>query len=102
MGRKERKHGEPFRFILNRSRAVVPNVYLMLYPKPILAHALQDSPSLHADLLRVLNSITPESLIAGGRVYGGGLHKLEPNELAGVRLTGLILHREEGRVEVAR
>ena len=102
MGRKERKHGEPFRFILNRSRATVPNVYLMLYPKPILAHALQDSPSLYADLLRVLNRTTPESLIAGGRVYGGGLHKLEPNELAGARLTGLILHREEGRVEVAR
>lgn len=100
MGRKERKSGEPFRFILNRSRATVPNVYLMLYPKPILAHALQTSPALYGDILRALNSTTPESLIAGGRVYGGGLHKLEPNELAGARLMGVIMHRTEGRIKI--
>ncbi|MEI7768964.1 MAG: SAM-dependent DNA methyltransferase [Chloroflexales bacterium] len=101
MGRKERKSGEPFRFILNRSRATVPNVYLMLYPKPILAHALQTDPSLYDGILRALNSTTPESLIAGGRVYGGGLHKLEPNELASARLAGVTLHRAEGRIEIA-
>lgn len=100
MGRKERKSGEPFRFILNRSRATVPNVYLMLYPKPILAHALQASPDLYDDILRALNRTTPESLIAGGRVYGGGLHKLEPNELASARLAGVIVHRTEGRIEI--
>lgn len=102
MGRTARKSGEPFRFILNRSRATAPNVYLLLYPKPLLAQALQTAPSLHNTLLHALNRLTPESLVASGRVYGGGLHKLEPNELAGARLPGVTLHREEGRIELTR
>lgn len=32
----------------------------------------------------VLNGISPNMLLAEGRVYGGGLLKLEPKELAGV------------------
>jgi len=32
----------------------------------------------------VLNRITPEQLLGEVRVYGGGLHKLEPGELANV------------------
>ncbi len=32
----------------------------------------------------VLNSLTAEQLLGEGRVYGGGLHKLEPKELANV------------------
>jgi hypothetical protein len=32
----------------------------------------------------VLNEIKPEELLGEGRVYGGGLHKLEPKELANV------------------
>ena len=32
----------------------------------------------------MLNRIDPEQLLGEGRVYGGGLHKLEPRELANV------------------
>ena len=32
----------------------------------------------------ILNTIAPEQLLDEGRVYGGGLHKLEPKELANV------------------
>jgi hypothetical protein len=32
----------------------------------------------------VLNRITPDQILGEGRVYGGGLHKLEPKELANV------------------
>ena len=38
---------------------------------------------------RVLNAIPPEQLIGEGRVYGGGLHKLEPKELANVNATAI-------------
>lgn len=32
----------------------------------------------------VLNQLKPEHLLDEGRIYGGGLHKLEPRELANV------------------
>ena len=35
LGRSDAQHGRPFRFILNHSQATVPNVYLMLYPRPL-------------------------------------------------------------------
>ena len=31
-----------------------------------------------------MNAIAPETLLGNGRVYGGGLHRLEPRELANV------------------
>lgn len=82
MGRTNSSRGKAFRFILNDSNAIAANVYLMLYPKPILADALSSQPSLKRDLWLSLNDISEEALISGGRVYGGGLHKLEPKELA--------------------
>jgi hypothetical protein len=71
----------PFRFLWNRSAATAANVYLMLYPRGPLKEALNSQPGLHASLLAALNSIRPEELIGEGRVYGGGLYKLEPKEL---------------------
>jgi hypothetical protein len=37
----------------------------------------------------VLNAIAPEQILSEGRVYGGGLHKLEPSELANVDATAI-------------
>ena len=84
MGRENR--GRPFRFILNQSLAIAANVYLLLYPKPALAVALKDDPRLLERIWRFLNSLDPKTLVREGRVYGGGLFKLEPTELAAVRV----------------
>ena len=37
----------------------------------------------------ILNRLTPDQLLGEGRVYGGGLHKLEPNELSNVDATAI-------------
>lgn len=81
MGRS-RNGKHPFRFIWNRSQATAHNVYLMLYPKGQLRNALKKSPELEQRVFEALQRITPAQVLSGGRVYGGGLHKVEPNELA--------------------
>lgn len=81
MGRRDPRSGNPFRFILNFSQATAPNVYLMLYPKPSLNKLLQSDVNLPRRVWQALNQITPDVLVGEGRVYGGGLHKMEPNEL---------------------
>ncbi len=73
-----------FRFILNRSKAIAANVYLMLYPKPWIMHKIESTPDLANEIWRAINSIPIEHLLVEGRVYGGGLHKLEPKELLNV------------------
>jgi hypothetical protein len=89
MGRQFSKGGRPFRFIHNQSRAIAPNVYLMMYPKPDLAKVLADQPELSRKVWGVLNTIPIPSMIEEGRVYGDGLHKLEPRELANISADAL-------------
>lgn len=84
LGRGDTARGRPFRFILNHSQATVANVYLAMYPTPLLARGLARDASLIRRVWQALNNITPEQLLGEGRVYGGGLHKLEPKELANV------------------
>lgn len=76
--------GRPFRFLLNNSQATATNVYLCLYPQPLLANQLHQRPGSMRALWQALNAIDKQTLIGNGRVYGGGLHKLEPKELANV------------------
>lgn len=82
MGRSQSKSSKPFRFILNHSKAIAPNVYLMMYPKPKLAAMLSSHPEQLKIVWQALNSIPTQNLVHEGRVYGDGLHKLEPKELA--------------------
>jgi hypothetical protein len=56
----------------------------MLYPKAVLKTALSEDPALHQCVWKALLSINAETLMREGRIYGGGLHKLEPKELANV------------------
>jgi len=84
LGRADSRNGRPFRFILNRSCATVANVYLAMYPTPQLSRALGSDTTLIRRIWETLNQITPASLLGEGRVYGGGLHKLEPRELGSV------------------
>ncbi len=89
LGRGDTKSGRPFRFILNNSRATVANVYLAMYPTPVLSRALHAHPGLIRSVWEVLNALTPAQLLDEGRVYGGGLHKLEPKELSNVPVPGI-------------
>lgn len=76
--------GQPFRFLLNHSQATATNVYLMLYPSPLLMDKLRANPAMLRTLWHALNAIDRTVLLDNGRVYGGGMHKLEPRELAAV------------------
>ncbi len=89
LGRADTKKMRPFRFILNLSRATAANVYLLLYPKPLLAQAMVRDTTLLRSIWKVLNAIGQDRLLGEGRVYGGGLHKLEPKELANVDATAI-------------
>ena len=81
MGRsRDGKH--PFRFIWNRSQATAHNVYLMLYPRAVLRGVLTQHPEMESLVFEALQRITPAQIKSEGRVYGGGLHKVEPKELA--------------------
>jgi predicted RNA methylase len=84
INRKSKTNGETFRFILNHSKAIAANVYLLLYPKKPLADAIQAKPELVKSLWQTLKSITAETLRGEGRVYGGELYKMEPKELGNV------------------
>jgi hypothetical protein len=75
MGRNRER---PFRFIWNRSRATAANVYLLLYPKETIAGTL---PEKMQAVFEALRAIHPDHFFSEGRVYGGGLYKMEPAEL---------------------
>lgn len=84
MGRNLVKRDKPFRFIFNQSQATAANVYLLLYPRPAVVKALESDPKLGPLIWKFLDAIPPGTLLGEGRIYGGGLYKMEPKELANV------------------
>jgi len=90
LGRSNTRNGRPFRFILNESRATVANVYLSMYPKAQLIRMLDNDSHLIRKIWERLNRIAPSELLGESRVYGGGLHKLEPRELGSVKASFII------------
>ena len=82
IGRSDNK--KPFRFILNHSKAIVANSYLILYPNSRIENEIGTNAILQRQLLEALNKITDKAMLDEGRVYGGGMHKLEPRELSNV------------------
>lgn len=84
MGRGK-KDAAPIRFIYNTSNAIVTNSYLMLYPKDNLLNAIHDNSNISVKVWEILKSISASDIEDEGRVYGGGLRKIEPKELGKVR-----------------
>src|SRR5207244_2164511 len=76
------------------------NVYLLLYPSGVLQEALKRDPALQAAVFAALESVDTEKITGNGRVYGGGLYKMEPKELAnipaGLLLDALSIRRSRG------
>jgi len=95
------KNGRPFRFIRNESTATATNVYLLLYPKPALSALLGKNLVNLDELWESLNATSLSAMLDEGRVYGGGLHKLEPKELLRVKLPQLshLVHQDELTLE---
>jgi hypothetical protein len=87
MGRKTK---EPFRLFLNKTNATAPNVYLMLYPKFDWKKAEAQNEGFLDYLYTNLQKISAETFVSSGRVYGGGLYKLEPKELMSVPLDDIL------------
>lgn len=67
MGRNNNSGTKPFRFILNKSNAIAANVYLLLYPKPLLARTIEQDRSIREKILDVLNNLNLDLLVSNGR-----------------------------------
>ena len=93
---------QPFRFIWNRSRAIGTNLYLLLYPKNGLARMLREHPDRAADVFALLGRVTGYELRGEGRVYGGGLNKIEPGELARISAAAFVACWPELRAMIQR
>ena len=65
---------------------MAPNTYLNLYPNAGLHRLLDEQPHLLQQIFEALQKVGTNDLVSNGRTYGGGLHKMEPKELANVRI----------------
>jgi hypothetical protein len=81
---------QPFRFIWNQSQAIGTNLYLMLYPTRGLTAMLRRHPERAEAIHGLLAQVTGYELRGEGRVYGGGLNKIEPSELGRICATPFV------------
>lgn len=75
------------RFIRNKTDAVATNSYLMLYPKDKLLRRVKKNPDCLDNIWSYLNSMDAHNINDEGRIYGGGLRKIEPKELKNVKFS---------------
>ena len=66
-----------------------------------MQEAIKKHPELAARVFEALRSVTPAQFISEGRVYGGGLHKVEPKELAQIPARA-VLETIDGHVRIER
>jgi adenine-specific DNA-methyltransferase len=78
---------QPFSFIWNQSCATAPNVYHLFYPRKHWATLLTGDLERQAQVFKLLSQIRMEDIVSEGRTYGGGLHKIEPREFYGIKVT---------------
>lgn len=83
------QNNAPLRFLWNKSDAIATNTYLMLYPHKALDRLVTERPDILAKIFIFLKEIISQSLLENGRVYGGGLHKIEPKELQNIHLSSI-------------
>ena len=62
----------------------------MIYPKEHLQKAISDNPNSVYRIWELLKAISGNDIEEEGRVYGGGLKKIEPRELAKVPCCDLL------------
>jgi hypothetical protein len=85
-----RNVNEPFRLFLNLTNATASNGYLMLYPKFDWEIIEKENPGFLKLLHHELLNISSSSFTDSGRVYGGGLFKMEPKELMNTPIDGIL------------
>lgn len=89
MGRNVMDSERPFRFILNHSRAIATNSFLMLYPTKEIQNRIDAEPGIIRYIWEYLNSLSLDALESDSRIYGGGLRKIEPSELGEIECSAL-------------
>lgn len=90
MGRAKGGGVPPFRFILNRQGATATNSYLLLYPTPRMQALVAEDEAAVERAWAALNAVPAEEFYRAGRVYGGGLFKVEPKELGRLPAGGIL------------
>lgn len=86
----------------DRPNAIGTNLYLMLYPLNGLAAILRKHPDRSADVHEILGRVAGHELRGEGRVYGGGLNKIEPSELGRISAAAFVERWPELRSSVQR
>ncbi len=88
MGR-QKEGTSPLYFLMNKSKAVALNTYILLYPKQWLLDIVASDETICNQLLIALNNSAQKTIKRQTRIYSGGLQKLEPNELKNIEIVGL-------------